>query len=105
MGDPEDFIREKCSANGHLLVPYYLMLSYLYYERDVSLVSDAFYDRICTVLWEYLPQVRHVHKSLVDEAALRSGTGFHLVRRFPLRVQLAACSLAAGFGMEPPPHC
>ena len=30
--------------NENMLIPYYLMLSYLYYEQNVSLIDDAEFD-------------------------------------------------------------
>ena len=32
--------------NSNMLVPYYLMYSYLYYEKDSPIVTDAEYDTI-----------------------------------------------------------
>ena len=38
--------------NPNMLVPYYLMFSYLYYEKDVSLIEDTEFDKLCQTLLE-----------------------------------------------------
>ena len=90
---PDEYVRRKITGNRNLLVPYYLMLSHLYYDRDESLVSDALYDLICKRLDEEWDLVRHWHKDLVDRAALSAGTGYHL--KHPRRVVEAANALFA----------
>jgi hypothetical protein len=43
----EKFETAVLMSGPNMLVPWYLMLSYLYYVRETSLVSDHTYDRIC----------------------------------------------------------
>jgi hypothetical protein len=77
------------------LVPWYLMASYLYYVRDVSLLSDGYYDRICHELNDNFKQIKHWHKHLVDQKQLDAGTGFRLrFDQFPSRIISAANTLA-----------
>ena len=33
--------------NANMMVPYYLMLSYLYYEKNISLIPDTEFDELC----------------------------------------------------------
>ena len=87
------------------LVPCYLMASYLYYHRNVSLMSDADYDKLCEalfILWNE-PEVRtHQHRHLVKRDALAAGTGYYIPEnRYPLRVRGAAFNLAAKCGLLP----
>lgn len=87
--------RRLIAENRNLLVPWYLMLSFLYYLRDVSVVSDALYDDICRRLDAEWDLVVHIHKSLIDRTALKAGTCFHLRERdYPTRVRSAAMRLA-----------
>jgi hypothetical protein len=62
----------------NLLIPHYLMFSYLYYDRHVSPIPDPDYDALCKRLNEEWDQAEHRHKPLVDREALGAGTGFQL---------------------------
>ena len=62
-----------------MLVPYYLMYSYLYYEKNESIVNDAEYDMICKRLYDEWENVEHYHKHLVDRDSLIAGTGYTIV--------------------------
>lgn len=77
----------------HMLVPYFLMASYLYYKRDVSLLSDARFDKLCTELDAEWDDVEHRHKHLIDRDALKAGTGFQIAD-YPNMIIGAACQLA-----------
>ena len=76
----DDKVEQLVSKNKHLLVPWYLILSYAYYHRDVSLVSDELYDRICRDLLNALSSfdIEHRHMGLCDLDALVAGTAFQL---------------------------
>ena len=36
----------------NMLIPYYLMFSYLYYEKNISLIDDTEFDQMCKTLLE-----------------------------------------------------
>ena len=87
---------ELIAKNRNLLVPWYLMLSWLYYERDISIVSDACFDLICKRLDAEWDEVEHRHKRLVSRDMLKAGTGFALpFHMFPSIITSAANSLAS----------
>ena len=65
--------------NPNMLVPYYLMFSYLYYEKDISLIEDTEFDKLCQTLLEKYDSVEHMHKHLVSKEALTAGTGYDIV--------------------------
>ena len=65
--------------NPNMLVPYYLMFSYLYYEKDVSLIEDTEFDILCQTLLEKYDSVEHMHKHLVSKESLTAGTGYDIV--------------------------
>ena len=71
--------------NPNMLVPWYLMASYAYYERDVSLLSDNVFDMMCFLLLEHLDciNIDHPHMHLCDMQALEAGTGFDLGDKYP----------------------
>lgn len=79
----------------NLLVPWYLMASWMYYARDLSLVTDGFYDELCKTLDLYWDDVEHAHKHVVDRASVAAGTGYGVTTdRCPLTTRAAASALA-----------
>lgn len=59
-------------------IPFYLMLSYLYYIEDVSIWLDTEYDKLCKRILEQYDNLEHRHKHLVDKGSLRAGTAYQL---------------------------
>ena len=74
-----------------MLVPYYLMFSYAYYQENESLISDAEYDQICQDLITNWNDITHWHKRLLNLESLKAGTGYDI--RYPERVVNAALAL------------
>lgn len=62
------------SENPNMLVPYYLMMSYAYYEQDDPIVSDSFYDKLARKLLKEYDNIEHRHKCLIDKDALEAGS-------------------------------
>lgn len=75
-----------------LLVPHYLMHSYLYYEEAAQVISDHSYDALAQRLLTEWDDVDHYHKELIDPEALKSG-GSYLSGTYPRRVKEAALLL------------
>ena len=65
-------------TNPNMLVPYYLMHSYIYYEMNDPIISDYEYDEICNQLKDKWDSITHYHKKLIDVESLNSGTGYQL---------------------------
>ena len=61
-----------------MLIPYYLMFSYLYYEKNISLIDDAEFDGMCKTLLDKLDTLSHMHKHLVKKESLTAGTGYDI---------------------------
>ena len=78
-------------SNPNMLVPYYLMHSYLYYEMDEPIISDIEYDELCRELKEKWDSVEHFHKHLVDVQSLGAGTGYQV--KYNKRIASAAIEL------------
>jgi hypothetical protein len=85
-------IREVLKGPIDLCCAWYLMLSFLYYKHDISLVRDTHYDQLCKRLAIELDQVTHPHRHLLDPAALEAGSGYH-IDHYPLLTQHAAWHL------------
>ena len=64
--------------NENMLIPYYLMFSYLYYEKNISLIDDAEFDRMCKTLLDKLDTLSHMHKHLIKKESLTAGTGYDI---------------------------
>ena len=74
-----------------MLVPYYLMHSYLYYVMNDPIIEDIEYDELCRELKEKWDSVEHYHKHLVDKQSLGAGTGYQL--QYNERIKLGAVAL------------
>ena len=91
-----DLAKDAIGEHVNLLVPWYLMASYLYYVDDTALVTDEFYDEICHRLLYALDnlEIDHPHMHLCDPVALRAGTAYHLKPSdYPLITQNTAFSI------------
>jgi len=89
--------RPKPKINIEKLISQYLIHSYLYYEKQISLISDNEFDGIVDLLlnnFEAVENSFHGHKHLVDKNALESYTGFNLIGKFPGIIRLAGLELA-----------
>jgi hypothetical protein len=88
---------DKCGLDG--AVPWVLMASLLYYQADISILSDTFFDRLCKDMDVHWSELQHPHKDLIGRPALKSGTCFHLaLENYPRSVRGAALSLITGRG-------
>lgn len=65
-------------SNANRMVPWYLILSYLYYVHDISATSDTFFDKLCKRLLDEWDSVEHYHKHHIDREQLTEGTGYYL---------------------------
>jgi hypothetical protein len=69
----------------------YMMLSYLYYIRNRTVVSDEEYDQLAKDLLAGYDNFEHEHKKFVTKEDLEAGTLYHLkADAYPLRVVGAA---------------
>ena len=78
-------------TNPNMLVPYYLMHSYLYYVMNEPIIEDIEYDEICRELKEKWDSVNHYHKHLIDKQSLGAGTGYQL--QYNKRIECASVTL------------
>lgn len=75
-------------------ISYYLIFSYLYYEQNEGLITDAQYDELCKDLYENYNLVKssdHPNKDLVDKFNLECGSGFGI--QYTARIKSSAESL------------
>ncbi len=74
-----------------MLVPYYLMHSYLYYVMNEPIISDIEYDELCKELKDKWDSIEHYHKHLIDKQSLGAGTGYQL--QYNKRIENGALAL------------
>tara|TARA_B100000925_G_scaffold212128_1_gene161828 strand:- start:10282 stop:10545 length:264 start_codon:yes stop_codon:yes gene_type:complete len=60
------------------MMAYFLMSSYLYYEKDKSVLTDFQFDNLCEKLIEKWNEITHPHKKLVNIDDLKAGTGYRI---------------------------
>lgn len=86
--------------NPNLVIPWLLMAAYLYYWRNLSLLSDGLYDQLARGLKACWGDVHHFHKAVLPSSFLSDGSSslFTLAREdFPLRCRAGACAAAREF--------
>jgi len=71
--------------NPNMMVPWYLMASYAYYEEDNPILSDGLFDGLAKRMLECWDDIDHWHKDLITTEDLEAGT--LLARDFPERVK------------------
>ncbi len=59
--------------NPSMLVPWWLMASFLYYHEDISLLSDELFDAISETLKDKYDELDHPHKHLIQKEFTKSG--------------------------------
>jgi NAD-dependent DNA ligase len=58
----------------NLLVPFYIMMSYRYYEKDDPIVSDSLFDSTAKKLLKNWENIQHFHKDYLNKDMLAAGT-------------------------------
>ncbi len=72
----------------NMLVPHYLIHSYLYYECDTSIITDHEFNHICKQLLDNYNKIEHMHKHLISIENLKANTGYDII--YPNIVKHAA---------------
>lgn len=90
-----DRLMDDClRGDPNVAVAWFLMSSYLYYHKDISILSDERFDRLCHDMVRDWPKLKHRHKYLIKVEDLRAGTGFALREgKYPARTISAAVLL------------
>ena len=63
---------------GGPLVPQYLMSCYLYYEKNLNVITDDEFDEVCQRILKHWDKLKHPHKEYIKKLDLFAGTGFSL---------------------------
>jgi hypothetical protein len=76
LSKADKYVLGLVTKNPNLLVPHFLIHSYLYYVADAPIIEDATFDVLVKRLGEEWEAVEHPHKHLIDRDLLK--TGFYL---------------------------
>lgn len=79
---------EQCLAaieNPNMMVPWYLMAAYAYYEEDEPILSDGVFDGMAKTMLEQWDTIEHWHKDLITVEDLKAGS--LLLKEYPNRVK------------------
>lgn len=91
--------RELTGLSPDMIVPWFLMASYLYYHTNQSLLSDGYYDELSKELLSRWDQVEHRHKYLITKDDLIAGSLYRLKEEeYPMLVKAAALFLVGELG-------
>jgi len=85
---------EKCMeaiSNSNMMVPWYLMAAYAYYEQDEPILSDGMFDGMAKAMLEKWDTIEHWHKDLITTDDLEAGS--LLLKDYPDRVKYAVENL------------
>ena len=80
-----------CDGNANMMVPWYIMAAYAYYEEDAPILEDATFDRLAKRLLAQWDTIEHMHKKHLSKDTLLAGT---YLGDYPTRVKDALFTLA-----------
>lgn len=88
--------RKIIHSDPNMMIPWFLMASYLYYQKEISIISDELFDELCSHMVEKWDTLDHPNKVYITLDDLRAGSGFAIAEAtYPHRVRSSALSLAA----------
>lgn len=91
MIDLSQYCQSLCQGRPNLMVSWWLMASYAYYEMDDPIIDDATYDWLGRSIADAWDTIEHPHKDLLGGPEAVRHTGHHI--QYPERVKRALGSL------------
>ena len=86
----DNHVEKVIKNNINMVVPYYLLASYAYYEEDDPIISDMLFDSMAKLFLEHYDNITHKHKSYITKDMLTAGS---FSGKYPTIVQDALKSL------------
>ncbi len=65
-------------TDKNMLVPWFLMASYAYYELGIHIMPDSEFDNIAIKLEKHWGDVEHMHKHLITKEMLATSSGYSI---------------------------
>lgn len=87
--------REIFEDSLNMMIPWYLMASYAYYEENDPIISDSLFDEMARKMLESWESLEHMHKSLISCDDLAAGT---YMGEYPERVKGAVETVREDYG-------
>lgn len=89
------YLQKRAAAGPGIAVAWLLMASFLYYWRDVSLLSDGLYDSLFDDIADNWDTIDHPHKDYLTPDCFEAGSMFSLAEEvYPSMAKSAACRAA-----------
>ena len=76
--------------NPNMMIPYYLMASYAYYEESDPIFSDSYFDTLAKNILKEWDNLDHYHKHLLDRDVLEAGS---YIGKYPTIISASLKSL------------
>jgi len=70
--------------NLQMMIPWYLMAAFAYYEQDDPILSDGLFDRLAKKMIQHWDELEHQHKEYISKDDLCAGT---FLGKYPSRVE------------------
>ena len=90
----DDHAAKLFAKNINMMVPWYLMASYAYYEEDDAIFSDGFFDDMGKTMLACWDDIEHFHKEYITKGDLEAGT---FLGKYPSRVKDGLASLREAY--------
>jgi hypothetical protein len=90
----DDHAAKLFAKNINMMVPWYLMASYAYYEQGDPIFSDGFFDNMGKTMLAVWDDIEHFHKEHITLDDLEAGT---FLGKYPSRVEGALQSLREAY--------
>jgi|SaaInlStandDraft_1057018.scaffolds.fasta_scaffold78736_2 hypothetical protein len=81
---------EIIDENPNMMIPWYLLSAYAYYEEDDPILSDRMFDRLSQDILKRWDTIDHYHKEFLTKGDLEAGT---FMGKYPSRIQGALLQL------------
>ena len=70
--------------NIQMMVPWYLMAAFAYYEQDDPIISDDLFDKLAKKMIKHWDELNHPHKECITKDDLYAGS---FLGKYPSRVE------------------
>tara|TARA_B100000780_G_C20831863_1_gene330547 strand:- start:182 stop:472 length:291 start_codon:yes stop_codon:yes gene_type:complete len=70
----DKIVMQAITKNINMTIPYYLMASYAYYEKDDPILSDDLYDKLAKKILNKWDDIEHYHKNILTKDMLEAGS-------------------------------